>query len=293
MWLRFAHRRGKAAIPYLLLTPALTVLFIFLIFPIVWNAYLSVHSVTATNILKVWPYVGLENFTNLFSELNFYRSLQVSLIFVAGSVAGQLLTGLALALVLNRQLRGTNIFRVVLTTPWILSAVIAGFSWKWLYHENFGLLNYAIERLGLQPLGWLSDPNIAVWSLVLVNIWYGSAFSMLFQGAALTSISPDLYESASIDGAPPWKTFRYVILPLLRPFVAINLILITMWSVNFFDLLLVMTGGGPLFSTTTASLYMYRQAFEFGNFSQGATVGFMLVFINMAAAYAYVKIIRI
>ena len=146
--------------------------------------------------------------------------------------------------------------------------------------------------MGLQPVGWLSDPNIVIWSLVIANMWYGAPFTMLFLTAGLLSINPSIYEAAVIDGATKFKSFLYITLPLLKPFIVINLILITMWSVNFFDLQLVMTGGGPLFASTTASLYMYRQAFEFGLLSKGAAAGLILIIINIAVTFVYIKLFR-
>jgi ABC-type sugar transport system permease subunit len=123
-------------------------------------------------------------------------------------------------------------------------------------------------------------------------MWYGTPFTMLFITAGLLSIIPSIYEAAVIDGATKFRSFLHITLPLLKPFIVINLILITMWSVNFFDLQLVMTGGGPLFASTTASLYMYRQAFEFGLLSKGAAAGLILIIINISVAFVYLKLLR-
>jgi ABC-type sugar transport system permease subunit len=135
----------------------------------------------------------------------------------------------------------------------------------------------------------LANPNLAPWSIVISNIWFGTPFSMLFMGSALATINEELYEAATVDGASRWQTFTRITLPILKPFIAINLILITIWTVNLFDLQLTMTGGGPLYSTTTTSLYMYRQAFEMGHLSVGAAVGFMLLAINAVLALLYTR----
>jgi ABC-type sugar transport system permease subunit len=123
-------------------------------------------------------------------------------------------------------------------------------------------------------------------------MWYGTPFTLLFLTAGLLSINPSLYEAARIDGASKMRSLFHITLPLLKPFMIINLILITMWSVNLFDIQLIMTGGGPLFSSTTASLYMYRQAFEFGLLSKGAAAGIILILINLTVAVVYVKFLR-
>lgn len=278
--------------PYLLLLPALAILVGFLLFPLLWNIYLSLHDVTLTTILGEWKYVGLKNFSNLLRDPDFHKSLQVSLIFVGGSVALQFFVGMVLAVVLNQQMSGSNVFRALFIIPWTVSAVIAAFSFKFIFNDSFGVMNFGLGQMGLDPIPWLSDPGAVVWTLVIVNMWHGTPFTVIFLTAGLFSINPVLYEAARIDGATKIKSFLYITLPLLRPFIIINLILITVWSVNFFDLILVMTNGGPLFSSTTSSLYMYRQAFEFGLLSKGATAGLLLIGMNLVLAYAYIRLFR-
>jgi multiple sugar transport system permease protein len=278
--------------PYLFLTPAFAILLVFLIFPLFWNIYISFHDVSFITILKNWEYTGWKNFIDLFSDPNFYTSLKITVLFVAGSVATQFALGMLMAVLLSQKVRAAGVFRAIFVIPWTISAVIAAFSFKFILDYNFGILNYILQQIGLQPVGWLTDPNIVIWSLVLANMWYGTPFTMLFITAGLFSINPSIYEAAVIDGATKLRSFRHITLPLLRPFIVINLILITMWSVNFFDLQLVMTGGGPLFASTTASLYMYRQAFEFGLLSKGAAAGLILIVINIAVAFVYLKLFR-
>jgi multiple sugar transport system permease protein len=278
--------------PYLFLAPSFAILLVFLIFPLSWNIYIALHDVSLTTLLKEWEYVGLENFVTLFDDPNFYTSLKVTLMFVGGSVALQFGVGILMALVLNQQIRGSGVYRAILIIPWTISAVIAAFSFKFILDDNFGILNYNLNQLGMESVGWLSDPNIVIWSLVIANTWYGTPFTLLFLTAGLLSINPSLYEAARIDGASKMRSLFHITLPLLKPFMIINLILITMWSVNLFDIQLIMTGGGPLFSSTTASLYMYRQAFEFGLLSKGAAAGIILILINLAVAVIYVKFLR-
>lgn len=278
--------------PYLFLTPAFAILLVFLIFPLFWNIYISFHDVSFITILKNWEYNGWKNFVDLFNDPNFYTSLKITVLFVAGSVASQFALGMLMAVLLSQKVRAAGVFRAIFVIPWTISAVIAAFSFKFILDYNFGILNYILQQIGLQPVGWLTDPNIVIWSLVIANMWYGTPFTMLFITAGLLSINPSIYEAAVIDGATKLRSFLHITLPLLRPFIVINLILITMWSVNFFDLQLVMTGGGPLFASTTASLYMYRQAFEFGLLSKGAAAGLILIIINISVAFVYLKLLR-
>lgn len=278
--------------PYLFLAPSFAILLVFLIFPLSWNIYIALHDVSLTTLLKDWEYVGPENFVTLFNDPNFYTSLKVTLMFVGGSVALQFGVGMLMAIVLNQQIRGSGVYRAILIIPWTISAVIAAFSFKFILDDNFGILNYTLNQMGVESVGWLSDPNVVIWSLVIANTWYGTPFTLLFLTAGLLSINPSLYEAARIDGASKMRSLFHITLPLLKPFMIINLILITMWSINLFDIQLIMTGGGPLFSSTTASLYMYRQAFEFGLLSKGAAAGIILILINLTVAIIYVKFLR-
>jgi ABC-type sugar transport system permease subunit len=284
--------RENPLTPYLLLAPAVIILFAMLVFPILWNVFVAMHDVSFTTILKDWEFVGFKNYADVFRDDYFYESLTVSAIFVGGSVLLQWLVGLLLAELLSQQLRAREMFRVIFVLPWLFSAVIVGFSWRWMYNDKFGLINHFLRTVGLPTVKWLANPSVAPWSIVVSNIWFGTPFSMLFMGSALATINEELYEAARVDGASRWQSFTRITFPLLKPFIAVNLILISVWTVNLFDLQLTMTGGGPLYSTTTTSLYMYRQAFEMGHLSEGASVGFMLLIINAALAVLYARSIR-
>jgi ABC-type sugar transport system permease subunit len=284
--------RTQGLQPYLLLAPSLLILTVFLLFPLIWNVYLSIHDVTFSSILKNWKFVGSMNYVDLLSDPDFYSSLKVSLIFVGGSVALQFFLGLVLAILLNQQVKGSNTLRALFIIPWTVSAVITGFSFKFIFNDDFGILNYGLEQMGLYPIAWLSDPGAVVWTIVIANMWHGTPFTMLFLTAGLFSINPVVYEAALIDGASKTKSFFHITLPLLKPFIVINTILITMWSVNFFDLILVMTNGGPLFASTTSSLFMYREAFEFGMLSKGSAVGIFLIVVNLVLAYSYIRLFK-
>jgi len=250
------------------------------------------HDVAFSNILKSWKYVGLMNFADLLSDPNFYSSLKVSIMFVGGSVALQFFLGLLLAVLLYQHVKGSNTILALFIIPWAVSAVITGFSFKFIFNDDFGILNYGLEQMGLNPVGWLSDPDTVVWTVVIANMWHGTPFTILFLTAGLFSINPVVYEAALIDGASKTKSFFHITLPLLKPYILINMILITMWSVNFFDLILVMTNGGPLFASTTGSLFMYREAFEFGMLSKGSAVGIFLITINLVLAYCYIRLFK-
>ncbi len=274
--------------PYLYLLPAISILCVFLLFPFVWNIYISTHGVSITTILKEWEFVGLDNFIQVLNDPNFHTSIKISVIFVGGSVAFQFLIGLLIASLLNQNIKGKQILIALIMIPWITSGLIAAFSFKFIFDNSFGIINYILEYLGFSSVAWLSDPNIVVWSIVIANVWYGTPFTILFLTAGLLSINPSIYESAKVDGASKIKSYFYLTLPMIKSFLIIDIILITIWSINFFEIPLIMTGGNPLFASTPASLYMYRQAFEFGLLSKGSASGIILLSINIVVAFIYI-----
>ena len=281
--------------PYLLVLPALLTLLLLFVYPIFWNGWLSLHNVTFGNFSQAWEYVGLENYLAVIRDTIFPRkfvdSLWVSVKFVGGSIVGQFVLGLGLAMALNSKIRGRNTFRVLIALPWILSELVVAYIWLYMY-QPAGTVNNVLGVFGVETVRWLGNTSIAIWALVFTNVWFGTPFTMLTMGSALTTINPQLHEAAIVDGASTWQDFRHVTWPLIAPFAALNLILITMWTINLFALPLAMTNGGPVYATTTTSLYMYRHAFEFGNFSIGSSIGVMLFVFNIVAAAIYVRIFR-
>jgi multiple sugar transport system permease protein len=281
--------------PYLLVLPALLTLLLLFVYPIVWNGWLSLHDVTFSNFSQQWEFVGLDNYLGVIRDTIFPRkfvdSLGVSLKFVGGSIVGQFVLGLGLAMALNRRIAGRNVFRVLIALPWILSELVVAYIWLYLY-QPAGTINNFLGLFGIEPIRWLGTTSTAIWALVFTNVWFGTPFTMLTMGSALTTINPQLLEAATVDGASNWQGFRHITWPLIAPFAALNLILITMWTVNLFALPLAMTNGGPVYATTTTSLYMYRHAFEFGNFSIGSSIGVMLFIFNIVAAAMYVRLLR-
>ena len=274
--------------PYLYLLPAISILCVFLLFPFIWNIYISTHGVSITTILKEWEFVWFDNFIQVLNDPNFHTSIKISVIFVGGSVAFQFLIGLLISSLLNQNIKGKQILIALIMIPWITSGLSAAFSFKFIFDNSFGIINYILEYLGFSSIAWLSDPNIVVWSIVIANVWYGTPFTILFLTAGLLSINPSIYESAKVDGASKIKSYFYLTLPMIKSFIIIDIILITIWSINFFEIPLIMTGGNPLFASTPASLYMYRQAFEFGLLSKGSASGIILLSINIVVAFIYI-----
>ncbi|MCT7378057.1 carbohydrate ABC transporter permease [Chelativorans salis] len=222
--------------------------------------------------------------------------LWVTLLFVVASVILQLVLGLLVAMVLHRgvkrRLPGVAAVRIIILSAWIVPGVAAGIVWQLMFNEaSYGFLNAMLRGAGISPVAWLSDPDIALWSAVIANVWRGTAFSMLLLYAGLVVIPSSLYEAASVDGATPLKQFWYITLPQLRPILLINTVLISIFTLNTFDLILPLTGGGPGRATEVLALYTYNAVFRNFDLSSGAVLAVLLLAISVVFTLIYVRLL--
>ncbi len=222
--------------------------------------------------------------------------LWITLLFVVSSVVLQLTLGLLVALALHRGmlrgLPGVSFVRVVILCSWIVPGVASGIVWQLMFNEaSYGFLNALLKMIGLSPVAWLSDPQIAIWSAVIANVWRGTAFSMILLYAGLLVIPRSLYEAAAVDGATALKQLWYITLPQLRPILLINTILISIFTLNSFDLILPLTGGGPGRATEVLALYAYNTIFRNFDLSNGAVLAVLLLLISLVFTFFYVRLL--
>ena len=222
--------------------------------------------------------------------------LGTTLIFVVASVVLQLTLGLLIAMALHRGVKrglpGVSVVRVIILASWIVPGVSAGIIWQLIFNEaSYGFLNGLLRAGGLSPVAWLSDPDLAIWSAVIANVWRGTAFSMILLYAGLLVIPPSLYEAAEVDGANALKQFWYITLPQLRVIMLINTILISIFTLNTFDLILPLTGGGPGRATEVLALYAYNTVFRNFDLSNGAVLAVVLLLISLAFTFFYVRLL--
>ena len=279
---RPVRRRNLA--PYLWVLPALLIYFIFKLLPMIAGIYLSLIQWDGIEPAK---FVGLQNFQRMLDDDIITLALMNNVKYAVGTVIGKTVLALFLALVLNQALRGRSFYRTALFMPVVMSFVVVGILWAWLYNGQFGLVNNLLHKLKLDflILDWLGDPKVALWSLVIVDIWKWYGFHMVIFLAGLQTISQELYEAARIDGASRWQQFLRITLPLLQPVMLVNITLSLMGAFNVFDIPYVMTEGGPANSTMVMALHIYVRGFKFYKFGYSAAMSYvLLVLVTLMAA---------
>lgn len=251
---------------------------LFTIFPLLYALYTSFYSFRFGQFNQ---FVGLDNFRRLFSDQNLHADLRVTLIFVVVTVTVQMVLGFALALLLNREMRGKNILRAIMVLPLFATPVAMGYLGITLYYEQNGPLNQLIRFFGGSGVPWLSNPFWSLVAVILVDIWQWTPFVFLVALAALQSLPQDLYEAAEVDGAAGWATFRWVTLPLMVPTLWLILLLRLIEAFKVFDIPASLTLGGPGRATEVYSLFTYRTALRFFDHGYAAAQGFLLLVIVM------------
>lgn len=235
---------------------------------------------------------GLENYVAVISDPVFRIASINTLLYVGLSVNLQFFLGLALALLFNRGFPARRLFMTLTLFPMMMAPVAVGLEWKWLYNSNYGPINYVLQSLGIVGPAWLADPSLSLFSIMIVDTWLCTPFVMLLLLAGLQSIPPELYEAARVDGATSWSSFRYVTVPYLRPVILVVLLVRTMDALQIFDLVFMLTGGGPGYSSETLILYGYRTAFRFLEMGKASAFANIVLLIIIVFSIVYVKIIR-
>lgn len=291
-----ARRRPRWRIseyPYIWVAPLTLLLLATYVYPAVEVVRFSFTNATLLN--PEYEYT-LRSYQALQRNSNLGGLLWITFLFVFASVVFQLLLGLLIALALNRgvnrNLPGVSVVRIVILSSWIVPGVAAGIVWQLIFSEaSYGFLNSLLRDVGLPPVKWLSRPDFAIWSAVIANIWRGTAFSMILLYAGLVVIPKSLYEAAAVDGASTWRQFWYVTLPQLRPILLINTILISIFTLNTFDLILALTGGGPGRATEVLSLYAYNLVFRNFDLANGSVIAVVLLAISVVFTFFYIRLL--
>lgn len=277
---------------WLYVLPALLYMLVLAGYPIVSNFILSFQDVTVKTIrLPEKPFVGFDNYVNLFHGGVLASATWNTLLFTVCCLIFQFIIGFLLALFFNQKFSTSKFVRGLLMIPWMIPITVTALIFKFMFGTNVGIINQALVALGLiaQPVEWLTQPHTAMFALIVANVWIGIPFNMILLSVGLTTVPQELYESASIDGANGWQAFWQITLPMIKPSIESVLILGFIYTFKVFDLVFVMTGGGPVNATQMLSTYSYKQSFSMFKYSEGAAIANVLFVILMAAAVIYLK----
>ena len=270
-WRARYQRFVKQHTGFLWVAPALFMLLAVIIYPMIYGIYLSFVDKNLGQ--QEAPFIGLENFRFVLQDDLFRNSVSKTLIYVTASVSLTFLFGLGLALLMQKITWGRSIFHLILISPMAIAPLVVGLTWRWIYNPLFGLLNPILIFFHLPQQAPLGSPDSAMEAVLVVDIWQWSSLAFLILYAGIASLPREPYEAADLDGAGPWMKFWRITLPMLMPVVLVVLVLRTTDAFRTFDLVSVMTAGGPALSTELMSLYIYRVSFKFFQMGRGAAAG--------------------
>jgi multiple sugar transport system permease protein len=286
---------GRRLIPLTFMAPAILFVGAMYGYPLFANLQMSVQHVTVGTFLTgIADYVGLDNYTDLLHEPLFLSSLQRTAIFTVFSIAGQMSIGMALALFFWRSFPLSTALRTLMLAPWLLPLIVSATIWQWMFDLDSGVINYVLTSLHIVPdrIPWITSVSFAMVATVITNIWVGIPFSMAVFYSGLQSLPSEVLEAAEIDGASKWQRFWRIILPMLGPLTGIVFTLSVTYTVKVFDLIFILTGGGPANATQTLATYAYQRSFRNFDWGHGAAIGNILIVIALGFAYFYLRSYR-
>jgi ABC-type sugar transport system permease subunit len=277
----------------LFLLPSLFFVSLFTLYPIVESFRLSFYRLILTLPWLGRKMVGWENYSDLWTDPVAIQSLQTTLIFVGVTIPLELLLGLGMALVMNEVFRGRGLLRAVVLIPWAIPTVVSSQMWRFIFNDRYGLFNFILfGGETSRYLAPLADPHFALAAIIVAEVWKTTPFAGLILLAGLQTIPDELYEAASIDGASPWQKFRHITLPLIRPALLLALLFRTIDALRVFDLVFVMTQGGPADATNVLQFYGYKKTFAEGMVGYGSAIAVAVFLLSLILASAYLRILR-
>lgn len=273
-------------IPYVFILPSMILFLMFVIVPVFRTFWLSLHH---WDVLFPPVFIGLENYQRVFQTGLFWQVLKNTAQYVVGFVPSQTAAALALALLVNQQIRAKNFFRATFFFPAVLSMISVALVWQWMFSSSYGVINHFLGLFGMPPVNWLSDARFAMPVIIMLSVWKWAGYNMMIFLAGLQGIPEVIDEAASIDGANRWQRFIYITLPLLRPTTFFVVVTAIIGSFQVFDQVFVMTKGGPGNATMTIVQYIFRESFERFDMGYGAAIAYVLFGIILFLTFIQTK----
>lgn len=282
--------RRDDVVKFMFVVPAAIYVLLFFGYPIVKNLTMSFQNYTTkTFFTGEAPWVGIENYVTAITSNLFGPSLLNTALFTAGSLIGQFVIGLALALFFQKKFPLSSVMRALLLLPWLLPLIVASATWRSILDQDSGILNRFLGVFGIDAVPWLTSPDVALIAVIVVNIWVGIPFNVTLLYGGLQDIPEELYEAASLDGATGWKAFWHITLPNLRAVISVTLVLGVVYTLKVLDVILGLTGGGPANATQTIAIRSYQTSFIDFEFGVGAAFSNILILISLVFAVIYLR----
>lgn len=250
---------------------------------------LAISFKNAKLILPEERFAGFDNYHAVLTNSRFWYSLFITLSFTFVSISLEAVLGLCLGLMMNRVSSVNSLLRIMILVPWAMPTVVTAKMWQWMFDYNLGILNYLLEIVSIQRINWLGDPFLVFLSLVVADVWKTTPFVAIIVLAGLSAIPQEMYKASVIDGANAWQRLRFIILPLLLPVLGVVVLFRAIDAMRIFDLVYILTGGGPGGSTETLSVYAYKLFFYKGDFGQGAATSVIILLLVAGFSYLYTK----
>jgi len=289
-------RRKRPLVPssnaWPFITPTMLLAVILVLAPLIYSIYLSLFSLELTKPWQGTKFVGLVNYREILLNPDFWFSLRITFLFTFITVAAELLIGFGIALLLNREFVGEGVVRSLLLLPMMMTPVVAAISWKFMYEPTYGIINYYLARLGIPQPAWLAKPSTALFSIMITDIWRTTPFVFLVLLAGLQALPHEPYEASTVDGASSLQQLWYITLPLLKPVILVISMVRLMDAFRMFDLIFVMTRGGPGFASELLLVYNYRIAFRYFRIGSGNALSTLVLIIILIFTILFMKSLR-
>lgn len=285
--------RKTTRIGYMMLVPSIILIGVMIIYPAINTIYQSFFEIRTQTAALGARFVGIQNYIKAFHDQHFWDTLWWTLAFTAVSVLAELIIGMGLALIMNKNIPGQGLIRTAILIPWAIPTVVSGIIWTQFFSQN-GMVNYALEVMNLidKPLGWLGNEMLAKLSILIADIWKNTPYMSLLLLSGLLTISKDYYEAAQIDGANKFQSFFKITLPLIKATMSVTVLFRIISAMRVYDLIVAMTSGGPAGKTETVSMYAVTTYFTYGNTGYGATLSVLLLIISVAISMLFVDSLK-
>ena len=283
------HFQKKKWLPYLLVSPYLIFVIVFVVFPVLFCFFLTFNK---WNIISPMKFIGVDNYSRLLHDRLFWKAIGNTLKFLLLHIPLQLAVSLFLAYLLNQKIRAASFFRASFFMPVIVSGVVVTILWQQLFGYDAGLINKLLMSIGITKIGWLVNPDVAIYSIAVMATWKNVGLYVILFLVGLQTVPTQYYEAAKMEGATRWQQFYHITLPMINPTIFMVVILSTIGGFSLFIEPYIMTGGGPLNTTLSAVLYIYKQAFQYYNMGYSATLGFFYAVMIMTVVILQKKLIE-